>query len=69
MCIGLHVKHSLLLRDFNETLIFFNRFSKNAQISNSIKTGSVGAELFYADGWTDRYNGAESLFSKFYQRV
>ena len=29
---------------------FLGRFSKNTQISNFMKIGSVGAELFYADG-------------------
>jgi len=31
-----------------------DRFSKNAQISNFMKICQVGAELFYADGYTDR---------------
>ena len=31
-------------------LEFFDRFSKNAQISNLLKTRPVGAELLHADG-------------------
>jgi len=52
MYIGLHVKYSLFLSDFNKTN-FFDRFSKNTQILNVMKTGSVGAELFQVDGWTE----------------
>jgi len=32
-------------------------FSKNSQISNFMKTRPVGAELFHADGRTDRRTG------------
>jgi hypothetical protein len=52
MCVGLHVKCRLLLSDFNGTLIFLGRFSKNTQISNSIKIRQIGAELFRADWQT-----------------
>jgi hypothetical protein len=37
-------------------------------MSNFMKIRSLGTE-FYADGWTDRRNGAESLSSKFCQRA
>jgi hypothetical protein len=44
------------LSDFNETSIFFDRVSKNNQISNFMKIHPVEAELFHADrrtdGWT-----------------
>ena len=38
----------LLYRNFH----FFDRFSKNPQISNFTKIGPVEAELFHADGRT-----------------
>jgi hypothetical protein len=41
---GLHVKYPLLLPEFNETEIFLDRFSKNAQISNFMQIRPVGAE-------------------------
>jgi hypothetical protein len=44
---GIHVKYLLLLSDINETLIFFDRFSKNTQISNFMVIPPVGAELFH----------------------
>ena len=53
MYIGLHVKSSLFLSNFNETLFFPDRFSKNDQISNLMKIRPVGAELFHADRQTD----------------
>jgi hypothetical protein len=34
-------------------LAFLDKFSKNPQISNFMKTRPVGAELFHADGRTD----------------
>ena len=40
-------------------------FSKNAQISNFMKIQPVGAELFDADGQTDRHDGANGPFSQF----
>jgi hypothetical protein len=44
-------------------------FLKNTQISNFIKVCRVGAELFHADGRTDRHDEANSLFSQFWERV
>ena len=64
MYIGLHVKS-----DFNETLTFHNRFSKNAQIPNFMKTRPVGYELFHEDGRTDRHDEANSRFSQFCERA
>ena len=54
MYIGLHVKYPLFLSDFNETKIFSADFSKNPQVTNSMKTLTVGAELFHADARTDK---------------
>jgi len=42
---------------------------ENTQILNIMKIHRVGTELFHADGWTDRwtdkYDEANSFFSKF----
>jgi len=42
-------------------LNFIDRYSKNAQISNFIKTRPVGAELFHADGRMDRQTDMTKL--------
>ena len=52
MCLGLHMKHSLLLSDFNETRIFATDFRK-MQKQNSMKIRPVGGELLLADRLTD----------------
>jgi hypothetical protein len=39
---------------------FFNRFSKNIQMSNFMKIRPWGAELFHADGWTDGRAGGRT---------
>ena len=62
MYIGFHVTCPLFLLDFNETLTIFGRFSKNVEISNFMKIRPAGAELFHADGQTDRYDEANSRF-------
>ena len=62
MPIDLYVKYSLFFSAFKENLNFLNTFSKNTQISSSMKILPLGAELFHAegktdeqrDGWTDR---------------
>ena len=46
-----------------------DRFSKKAQISNFVKIRPVGAELFHADGQTDRYYEVASRFSQFCERA
>jgi hypothetical protein len=58
--------YPLFLSDFNET-DFFDRFSKNPQISNVMKIRQLGAELFDSDreGRTGRHNAANSHFLQF----
>jgi hypothetical protein len=41
------------------------RFLKNYQIPNLMKIRLTGAELFHADIRTDRYDEANTRFSKF----
>ena len=61
MYIVFYVKYPLFLSDFND-LNFLDGFFKNAQMSNFIKIHPVEAELFHADGWTDRHDKARSHF-------
>ena len=42
-------------------LEFVDKFSKNTRISHLIKISSVGAELFHADGNTDRQTDIRKL--------
>ena len=53
MCIGLRVKCSLFLPDFNKNSIFSTDFSRSLQILNFTKICPVGTELFHADRQTD----------------
>jgi hypothetical protein len=55
--VGLHVKYPLFLSDFNKTW----NFSKNPQLSDFMETRPVGAELFHADGRTDRQTDTTKL--------
>jgi hypothetical protein len=61
MYIRFHVKYQLPLSDFNETWKFLDRFSKNTQMLNFTKIRPVGAELFHADGRTDRQTDMTKL--------
>ena len=48
---------------------FFGRFSKNTQISNSMKIRPVGAKLFHTDRQTDRHDEANNRFSQVRERA
>jgi hypothetical protein len=67
--IGVHVKYPLFLSEFNESLLFLTGFREILKISNIMKIPPLGAELFNADGRTDRHNKADSHFSKFYEHA
>ena len=54
MYIGLHAKYPFFMSDFKESLIFSTDFSKTLQISSFMKIRPVEAELFHAEGPTDR---------------
>ena len=64
MYIGLYGKCPLFLSDFNETVIFFDRFLENSQMSNFMKIRQVGAG-FHVGGRTDRQDEANSRLSQF----
>jgi hypothetical protein len=55
-------KVSGIIIRFELTGIFWKIFEKNAEISNLIKIHLVGVELLHSDGWTDRYDEANSCF-------
>jgi len=73
MCISLLVKYPLFLSDFYKTSVFFDRLLKNTQILNLVKIRPMGAELFHAEGRTERqtdgHDEANSRFSKFRERA
>jgi len=52
---GLTNLKPVILFRFWWNLKFFDRFSKNTQVSNFMKICAVGAELFYAYWQTDRH--------------
>jgi len=54
MFIGLHVKLSLFLSEFNVTWIFFRQIFENTQISHLLIIRPVVAELFYVGEQTHR---------------
>ena len=51
MYIYLHLKYPLFLSDLNEAN-FLDSFSKNTEISNSMKILQVGSDLFHEDRQT-----------------
>jgi len=44
-------------------------FSKNTEISNLIKMRPVAAQLFHADGQTDKHDETDSRFSQACERA
>ena len=57
--IAINIKKSscevlLFLSDFTKTLFFFIDFRKKVPVSDFMKIRPVGAELFHADGQTDK---------------
>jgi len=50
---GFYVNCRLFLSDFSEICIFFDRLSKNTDMSNFTKIRPVGPQLFHADERTD----------------
>ena len=65
MCIDLHVKYPLLLSNFNQNLNFLDMFSKNAKMSNFMKTLPVGAAFFHADETTGRHDAPNCHLTQF----
>jgi hypothetical protein len=54
---------------FSSNLNFCDRVLKNTQVSNCMKIRPVGAELFHADGQTDKHDEAKGRFSQFCERA
>jgi hypothetical protein len=63
MYICLHVKQPFC--QISMKLEFLREILKNVQIQNFTKFRPVGAELFHADGQTDRHDEANSTFRNF----
>ena len=69
MYIGFQVKYLLILSDLNETTIFSTAFRKIIKIPNFKKIRPVEAELYHANGRTDRQDENNSRFSLFCELV
>jgi len=54
--IGLRVNCPLFLSDFKENRFYATGFGKNSYMSNFMETRPMGAELFQADGQTERHH-------------
>jgi hypothetical protein len=65
MYIGFNVKYAFFLSDFNDSLIFLDRFSKNPQIPNLMKIRPVAVRFFHPYGQTGRHDEANGRFSQF----
>jgi hypothetical protein len=46
---------------------FFDKYMKNAQISNFMKICPMGAKLLKPDGQTDRHDEANGCFLQFWE--
>jgi hypothetical protein len=64
--IDLQVKYLLFLSDFNETWTVPYRFSKNTHTPIFMNIRPVGAEVFHADGRTDRQTDMTKLIAAFH---
>ena len=61
-------KVPVILVRYYLNLNFLNLFSKNTHIRNLMKIRPVGAELFYANGRTDRHDEAHRRFPQFCEK-
>ena len=62
-------KLPVILVRFERKLNFLHKFSKNSQEPNVMKIRPVVAELFHADGRTDRHDKANSRLSQVSERA
>ena len=68
MYTGLHVMYQFFFRILVK-FDFLCTFSKNIQISNFMKIGSLGVGFSHVDGWTNRRHKANSRLSEFCERA
>jgi hypothetical protein len=59
-------KVPIILVRFKLIFNFLHIFLNSAHISNFTKIHPLGAELFYANGRTDKHDEANSRFSQYY---
>jgi hypothetical protein len=60
---SLHVRYPFFLSDSDETFNILHKFSENNRIPNYMKTSPVVAEMFHADGQTDRHDETNRRFT------